>query len=337
MHGIEMNGFEASFASRNEPAWHGLGTVFEDTLTTTEMLKTAHMADWNVRLVPMNEATPEDWSHATDEYFVVRNNPYTGGIDRLATVGSKYSVLSNEDAFAFADNIVDGGGTWETAGSILGGRKYFGSMSLGEDIVLDPSGSADTVKPYLLITSSHDGSTPTIAKLVWCRVVCANTLAVALSEATNTYKLRHTEGQTRDGRILDARATLKMAFAHQDAFADEAKMLFETSMTNDEFDKIITKQFGEAGDSKLAQTKDANRRDLIMDIWRGQADGPDTMSSVTGTAWGAYNAINEYLSWYRRPQKGNAEKAFLNAAGMDTATNEASVKAFRLAKEFALS
>lgn len=333
MHALEQHGFEASFASRSEPAWHGLGTVFEGEVSTKEMLDLSKLSGWNVRLVSVSDAL-QDWNHVTDEFFVIRDNPYTGKIDRLATVGSKYHVLSNEDAFAFADNIVDGGGVWETAGSLHGGRKYFGSMSLGDDIVLDPSGAGDTIKPYLLITSSHDGSTPTICTLVMVRVVCANTLNVALRSATNMYRLRHTMSQSHEGRVMDARAALEMSFKHHDAFENEAKRLFETTVTKDQFDKIITAQFGEPGDSKLAQTKDANRRDLIMDIWAGSASGPDTMSTITGTAWGAYNAINEYLSWYRKPQKGNVEKAFLNASGFDDATNAASAKAFATVKQF---
>ena len=91
--------------------------------------------------------------------YVVRTNPTDNTqTDVLGVVGERYHVLQNEDLFSFGDNILDGGGRWETAGSIRGGRVVFGSMALERETVLDPNGVADKVKTYLLINTSHDGS-----------------------------------------------------------------------------------------------------------------------------------------------------------------------------------
>ena len=40
----------ATFASLRQPAWHGLGTVFENEVSTEEMLNLSSLAKWNVRL-----------------------------------------------------------------------------------------------------------------------------------------------------------------------------------------------------------------------------------------------------------------------------------------------
>ena len=50
-HELETQNGVASFASFREPAWHGLGTVFSDEKTTSEMLAAANLNNWNVRLV----------------------------------------------------------------------------------------------------------------------------------------------------------------------------------------------------------------------------------------------------------------------------------------------
>jgi len=99
----------------------------------------------------------------------------------LGVVGERYHVLQNEDLFSFGDNILDGGGRWETAGSLKGGRVVFGSLALERETVLDPNGVADVVKTYLLINTSHDGSIAIQASITPVRVVCANTLNVALN------------------------------------------------------------------------------------------------------------------------------------------------------------
>ncbi len=86
-----------------------------------------------------------------------------------------------------------------TAGSIKGGRVVFGSLALQRETVLDPSGVADKVKTYLLINTSHDGSIAIQASITPVRVVCANTLNLALggkkkkNGIKQSFKIRHTQ------------------------------------------------------------------------------------------------------------------------------------------------
>ena len=178
-HELESQNGTVSFASLREPAWHGLGTVFNEEKTTSEMLEAANLNGWNVRLEDLE--TP---SHLTSDkayQYVLRTNPTDKTqTDVLGIVGERYVPLQNEDLFSFGDNILDGGGRWETAGSIRGGRVVFGSLALERETVLDPSGVADVVKTYLLINTSHDGSVAIQASITPVRVVCANTLNLAL-------------------------------------------------------------------------------------------------------------------------------------------------------------
>ena len=143
-----------SFASLREPAWHGLGTVFTEEKTTAEMLSTANLSNWNVRLEDLE--IPSHLESDKSYQYVIRNNPFNAEQkDVLGVVGQRYVPLQNEDLFSFGDNILDGGGRWETAGSLRGGRVVFGSLALERETVLDPKGVADVVKTYLLINTSH--------------------------------------------------------------------------------------------------------------------------------------------------------------------------------------
>jgi hypothetical protein len=111
-----------SFASFREPAWHGLGTVFDHEITSaSEMLSIAKLNNWNVRLedVPL----PEDYTSSKSNFLVVRDHPQDQHPDVLAIVGERYQVLQNEDLFDFGNYLLDGA-RWETAGSFLPTCKY---------------------------------------------------------------------------------------------------------------------------------------------------------------------------------------------------------------------
>ena len=152
-HMLEQYGDMASFASLREPAWHGLGTVLDSEVSTSEMLSVAHLAGWDVRLedVDLPGRTHRNY------FATVRTNPFDGEADVLGIVGSRYNVLQNEELFDFGDALLDGG-RWETAGSIKNGTVVFGSLALDREITLDPNGVGDKVNTYLLVHTSHDGS-----------------------------------------------------------------------------------------------------------------------------------------------------------------------------------
>ena len=124
-----------------------------------------------------------------------------------AVVGDRYRVFQNEDLFAFGDQLLDGGAAWESAGSIKQGRQVFGALRIDRDVVLDPQGISDTTETFLLVTTSHDGSAAIQALITPVRVVCQNTLNMALSGAQQTFKVRHTADTA--GRVQAARQDRK--------------------------------------------------------------------------------------------------------------------------------
>lgn len=321
---IETKGALAAFASRAVAAWHNLGTVFDNArkMTTADMLAESHTAGWNVRLSPFGEATGTLYSATPDLYVVERDNPFTPGeVDALAVVGKRYRVAQNEEVAAFGDTIIEvSGGRWETMGSLDNGRRFFGALAFTDDIVLDPTGRADTINRYLTVASSHDGTMQVTAMKTNVRVVCANTLRMAFNNNSGIFTARHT-GDIK-GRIEDARAALGMAVAYDDAFEAEAKALIEFETTLSDFHKIVESVYPKPeADTKGAQKKWDTKIDLLESIYLGRGDQGDTMSNITGTAWGVLNALTERVDYYRNPRSDNPQGVTLGAAGFDANAN----------------
>jgi phage/plasmid-like protein (TIGR03299 family) len=315
-HELETQNGVASFASFREPAWHGLGTVFTEEKTTAEMLAAANLSNWNVRLEDVN--IPTHLSSDKNYQYVVRTNPTDNTqTDVLGVVGERYHVLQNEDLFSFGDNILDGGGRWETAGSIRGGRVVFGSLALERETVLDPNGVADKVKTYLLINTSHDGSIAIQASITPVRVVCANTLNLALGSKRGknaikqSFKIRHT--QTANGKVQIARETLGLANKYMDEFDKLAHAMIQKEITAVDFNNIILAAYPKPEkDSKGSIKKWANKVDVINDIYTGEFNG-----MIAGSAWGAFNALTERLDWHRSARGDNNESLLAAASGFD--------------------
>jgi phage/plasmid-like protein (TIGR03299 family) len=319
-HDLESQNGVASFASFREPAWHGLGTVFDTEKNTAEMLSAANLNNWNVRLEDM--PIPSHLTSDKQYQYVVRTNPTTNTqTDVLGVVGERYHVLQNEDLFSFGDNILDGGGRWETAGSLKGGRVVFGSLALERETVLDPNGVADVVKTYLLINTSHDGSIAIQASITPVRVVCANTLNVALNRTKKkdgvkqSFKIRHT--QTANGKVQIARQTLGLANAYMDEFDKMAHAMIAKEISAKDFNDIILAAYPKPEkDNKGSFKKWENKVDVINDIYTGEYNG-----MIAGNAWGAFNALTERLDWYRSARGGSNESILASASGFDPAIN----------------
>jgi len=309
---IEIINGVGSFYSLREPAWHGLGTVVNDEHTTKEVLGIANLSNWNVRLEDI--VLPKNYTTSKSNYMVVRDHPETGQPDVLSIVGDRYQTLQNEELFAFADNLLDGA-RWETAGSLKNGRVVFGSLALERETVLDPTGVADVVNTYLLVNTSHDGSVAVQASITPVRVVCSNTLNLALQGVKQSFKMRHTS--TLDGRILMAREALGLANTYMDEFDKMAQELIEQEITKSTFAKIVATAYPMPNlETKGAMTKWENKIELLDEIFSS-----DTNAMINNTAWGAFNTLTERLDWYRPARGGNNEGILASASGFDPVIN----------------
>lgn len=332
MHGLETYITEdgnqlATFASLRQPGWHWLGTVFDKPVKTEKMLELARLNGWNLRFVDAEEVMP-GYTFISKTLHVVRDNPFEKDKrDVLGTVGGRYRIFSNEEIFDFGDALTNGRRRWETAGSINGGRTVFATLVSTDDLVLDPSGQADTIKRYLMLTSSHDGSSTMIAKKVNTRVVCQNTLNVALGEKGDEFRIRHTQGM--DTKLEDARLALGFADQYDEAFETEARRMIEAQMTKDQFFKMVKDVFPQPDDNTRGRlTKWETKTSDLMWLWE---DGTKTVGGLEDSVWKGLQVLTEHDQWFRQVRKGNFENYLAAGAGFDNVTNARRTDLWKLA------
>ena len=332
-HNLEEQDGQVAFALRGKPAWHNLANrIFnqDEDVNTATMLEEAKLSNWDVRLSPLTDHISESWNDVSDASLVIRDNPFNKGTDVLATVGKRYKPVQNEELFAFADAIHDANPEcrWESAGSLKKGKVVFGTVDIPRTMVLDPQGANDATKLYLIVWTSHDGSVAVQAAITPVRVVCQNTLNLAMKSSKQSFKIRHT--QSAEGRIQVARETLGLALGYFDEFELEAKALYSQSITDAEFSKLIQTIYPKPDkDVKGALKKWENKVVLIDDLYHNSP----TNTNIKGTKWGAFNALTERLDYFRSG-RGNTESLMAGASGFDPILTAEKNKLMKLVKAF---
>ena len=92
----------------------------------------------------------------------------------LGVVTDRYKVVQNEDAFAFTDQLLGEGVSYETAGSLQNGRRIWMLAKLPQRYII----SGDEIEPYLVFMNAHDGTGAIKAAMTPIRVVCQNTFEI---------------------------------------------------------------------------------------------------------------------------------------------------------------
>ena len=320
-HAKEIADNSVSFAlvdSRSNPAWHSAANhvwnTDESQPTIQELMDSAKLSNWNVRLESVSELAPNH-NFLTESYLVVRDNPFKeNSTDVLSVVGSRYKEIQNEELFAFAENLHDSNPDVkvDSAGAFKNGRVVFGTWSIPNTLVLDPKGANDTTNLYLVVYTSHDGSVAVQAAITPVRVRCQNTLNFAMKRAKQSFKIRHT--QTADGKIAQAREALGLSVAYFDEFSKEAELLFQREVTDKKFSEIINKLYPKPESDKKGSIKKWENKVILLDELYHNSN---TNANIKGTAWGVLNSLTERLDYYRTARKASGESLIYSASGFD--------------------
>lgn len=239
---IEINNGVASYVEngRKERAWHRLGQVFDGQLSVKEALELSH-ADYTVEMRNVFAMTPAladfisgDGEMVSREQLadlitdaLVEGRKATMRMDKcksLGVVSDHYGVVQNAKAFEFIDTLCTGGMTdhapvIECAGVLGVGERVFVTAKFPDDIILDNKGD-DRVQMYVVFTTSHDGTGAVNCMVTPIRVVCNNTLNMALGRGGNAGKisLRHKENADFAFRTLNLynvyKKSLEQSFEH---------------------------------------------------------------------------------------------------------------------------
>lgn len=291
MDNLDTTNGKTAFVSARLDAWHHSGIVLPDTFTAEEAMEHGLLGGWNLRKVAINAQVSEKQQLIIPrQYAVVRNNPVIRTQhDVMGVVGENYTIMQNESLGHLLNLLVDeSGANFETAGAIDGGRKVFITMKLPGNIRI---GGVDRVDNYIAVMTSHDGSTSTIFMVTPIRVVCQNTLNLALSSSSNMFRVRHTIGADKI-MIQQAREALDFTFDYLDGFQEQAERLINTTLTQNQFEEIIARNFGAPEDAPGSTiTRTENKLDQMAQLF---ADA-HTQEGIRDTAWAGLNALTE---WY---------------------------------------
>lgn len=297
-----------------EVPWHGLGTRLPDVVSWQEAIRAAGL-DWHVGLYPVHAHGATGATSEAEGYKAVVR--LTNGHRVLGIVSDKYTPVQNADAFRFLDDVADAGLLYETAGALGHGETVWALARFPKDALI---AGQDAVRFYLLLSNNHDGTGALRVAVTPVRVVCQNTLTMALRQAARTWSARHVGDPT--ARFAEARRTLDLTYKYAAEFETVANDLCAYSLTDRELEQIIATVWPQ--DEKDERTAQAVRK---VEAFRAvYAQGSD-VAPYHGTAWAAYNAlaaVNDHVTKYRTP-----ERRFLRAAVEDGTVKDAGLEAIK--------
>lgn len=275
---------ETMFYTREKP-WHGLGTMVMEAPSSREALALAGL-DWEVVQKPL----------VTDDGISVsgfRANVRDTDNRILGVVTDRYKVVQNKDAFAFTDELLGEGITYETAGALQGGRRTWILAKLPQRYII----SGDEITPYLVFMNSHDGTGAIKAAMTPIRVVCQNTLNLALSTAKRSWSTNHV-GDIR-GKLEDARNTLLYAGEYM---AELGKAI--DSMNRQKLSDRKVYEYIDALFPLLDNVMDMQKKNILKmkeDLKARYYDAPD-LQHVGKNAYRFVNAVSDFAT-HARPLK----------------------------------
>ena len=298
-----------------KPVWHGIGQRLEDAPNSKEALFQAGL-DWNVNptsVVVNNMVVPNYKANVRDKDNKV-----------LGIVSDRYQIVQNLEAFEFVDNLIGSGDVrYESAGSLANGKRVWllaqmeGTKLLGDDIV-----------PYLVFSNSFDGSGSIKVALTNIRVVCQNTLTLALKSAKRTWSVKHA-GDIQ-GKIHEAETTLKFARNYLLGINEEAELLQDIKLSEQNIIDFLHLAYPTPIGKTATDRKIANMlymREQFMLMYKNI----DDVQKFGNTAYKLYNVASDFITHFEplRITDTYRENKFMSMSDGD--------KTLQLVQDFAYS
>ncbi len=336
-HELDFSTGEAAMAYVGHTPWHGLGFNLEKGASIEDWSKAARM-EWEIFRAPVkfdvvNDLADVDELTKTliypDKHVLYRSDTNSP----LSVVSPSYNIVQPQEVLEFYRDLV---GTadmqLETAGVLFGGRRFWCLANTGRMVDLagkkvDGKNIPDTVKGYLLLTTSCDGTLATTAQFTSVRVVCNNTLSVATKDNNTRIRVPH----NRVWKPSEVKEQLGFVDEGWNKFSEQLQLLSSSTAPRDQAVEYLVKLFGEEGvatedQSPAVAQKCAN----IWSLFAGEGMGSDYTSS-DGTWFGLMNAITETMDYHtsHRTTDSRLNNSWYGAG------NALKTKAFELALEYA--
>lgn len=269
---------ETMFYTREKP-WHGLGIRVEEAPNSADALRLAGL-DWSVLQEPIY----------TDNGTLIsgyKANVRSTDAKVLGVVTDRYKVIQNAEAFEFTDTLLGEGVRYETAGSLQEGKKVWLLARLPREYII----GGERISPYMVFSNTHDGSGAVKVAVTPIRVVCNNTLNLALTTAKRSWSMIHT-GNIQ-GKIQEAKDTLFMAEKYMDELGKEFEALKAKELMDSQIREYIELLLPMEKDASVLQIKNIKR--LREDMAARYFDAPD-LKNVGNNAYRFVNAVSDFAT-----------------------------------------
>lgn len=282
------------FSVREKP-WHYELTkehtkIIQEAPNSREALVAAGL-DWNVVSMPVYQENglliPGYKANVRDKDNMV-----------LGIVSGRYKIVQNTEAFEFTDSLIgeteNGEVRYETAGSLYNGKKVWLLAKLPTTKVLD-----DDVEPYLCFANSFDGSGAVQVCITGIRVVCQNTLNIALNTARRKWSTKHIGDM--QSKLEEAKLCLRMADSYMANLDVEADRLANAKLYREQIEEILDEMF--PADDNTSERKKNNIVQFKNQFWTAY-NMPD-IQKFEDSAWMAVNAMSDVIT-HSAPRRNTA-------------------------------
>ena len=308
-HELEINADgTANMIWTNEVPWHGLGTQMDPAAGAIEWMKAANL-DWNVVKTPMFTTLPNGQTHTVvgkkgNEYSTLVRDHGTNEFapeDVFGVVGPEWIPVQNSEVFSFMDKFCNAGNmTMETCGALKGGTEIWALARFADDFDVV---KGDAIKGYLLFHSAHVWGKGNQIRLTPVRVVCNNTLTMAIGgngrKAGTQYRMPHV--RAFDAEVQQtAEIALGLASAQMEEFKEVSQFLASTPAKTEQVQEMIAKiyhpkQFAQFVEDKSKEPVETLFTHTTEGVWEAVnlAPGADLRGSK-GSWWGALNGVTYF-------------------------------------------
>lgn len=289
---------ESMFYTREKP-WHGLGIMVAEAPNSKDALRLAGL-NWKVLQEPV---------YTENKELIQGYKANVRGSDRkvLGVVTDRYKVIQNEEAFAFTDALLGEGIRYETAGSLQEGRRVWMLARLPREFII----GGERISPYMVFSNPHDGSGAVKTALTPIRVVCNNTLNLALRTAKRSWSMIHTGDIS--GKIEEAKNTLLLADEYMTALGQEFENLRKIKLSEKQVLDYIKILLPMEENYSLLQKRGVEK--LRADMKMRYFDAPD-LKDVGNNGYRFVNAVSDFAthSTPRRKTANYKENIFARTA-----------------------
>lgn len=306
-HELDFSTGEAAFAFAGQSAWHGLGNQLEVGASIETWAQAAKM-EWEIFRtavkfdVVSNEVLADDSVFMNTLVYPDKNVLYRSDTNApLSVVSSSYNIVQPIEVLEFYRDLVESAGLeLETAGVLFGGRRFFALANTKKMTVLPGD---DKVKGYLLLTTSCDGTLATTAQFTSVRVVCNNTLSVAVKDNNTRIKVPH----NRIWKPAEVKEQLGFIDQGWNRFSEQIGLLAAKTVERDKAVQYLIELFGDPtigidDQNPAVKQKCAN----VWSLFIGEGMG-SKMLSAEDTMWGLLNAVTETIDHHTGHRTADAK------------------------------